>query len=205
MNNSPARTGAPIADLLASLDAGNEVGLVVAGATMTGRIQHIGPDTISIRIPVADQPDGLRQRRMHGVAVISVRDGAANVPVSIWLKGHDLLVLQLIGPPEFIQRRRFRRAEVEVPATILWQDPHTGTWSFARSRTLDISLGGVKVASAATVWPSRGALVRVKLDLPGGEVDEQAQVIGKTAGYDLRLEFQELSTATAASIRALTG
>jgi|tagenome__1003787_1003787.scaffolds.fasta_scaffold20958502_2 c-di-GMP-binding flagellar brake protein YcgR len=185
------------------LRAGHLVDLEVYGDRMTGRLVDGATDTIRIRIPAGQQASGLRLSTAHGTAEISLAGGAARVPVSCWATG-DLIRLLIIGAVEFIQRRVHPRLAVQLPVTLGWLRQGKRTWDHARSDTVDISLGGIRIAPATTVWPGSGVHVQVMLALPDGDCQLQAVVVGTTPDYGLRLEFSELPASTAARIERLT-
>jgi c-di-GMP-binding flagellar brake protein YcgR len=169
---------------------------------MTGRLLRINDDNITVRIPIEEQSGDLRRFSVTGTAVISIDGAAAQVPVTGQSTG-EFVRLQFVGPAQIIQRRLHVRVTLSVPVRLAWQSEPGGPWSGAESTTKDISLGGVKVASARAVWPSIGEQVQVAVDLPNGTVTEKAVVIGKTPDYDLRLEFVSLSPTTRSAIEAI--
>jgi hypothetical protein len=185
------------------LKAGHTVELVVYGDRMIGRLVDGTVDTIRITIPVQQQVSALRLSTAHGTAEISLTAGAARVPVSCWVTG-DLVRLQIIGPVEFVQRRVYARVAVHLPVSLGWLRPGERTWNHARSDTVDISLGGLQVAPATTVWPGSGVSVQVMLTFPDGPHQLQAIVVGTTADYGLRLEFSDVPAPTATRIERLT-
>jgi hypothetical protein len=91
-----------------------------------------------------------------------------------------------------------------VPVSLGWVCPGTRSGSHVRSHTVDLSNGGVRVAPATTVWPGRGLSVQILLELPDGACQAQGQVVGTTPDYGLRLNFTDLSPATADRIKKLT-
>jgi hypothetical protein len=185
------------------LQDGHLVELEVYGDRMTGRLVDTSADSIRIRIPARHHASGLRLSTAHGTAEISLAGGAARLPVSCWVTG-DLIRLLIIGPPEFVQRRVHTRVAVHLPVTLGWLRPGRRTWDHARSDTVDISLGGLRIAPATTVWPGSGVGVQVMLMLPDGVCQLPAVVVGTTPDYGLRLEFSELPAATATRIERLT-
>lgn len=186
------------------LQAGHDVDLEVYGDRMKGRLLDATDETLQITVPIRDQTAGLRMSTAHGTAVISLAGGAARVPVTCWSAG-DLVRLQVIGPVEFVQRRVHTRLAIRLPVSLGWLRPGERTWNHARSATVDISAGGLRVAPATTVWPAVDSIVQVQLDLPDGECHLQAQVIATTPDYGLRLAFSDLAPAVGARIRQLTG
>jgi c-di-GMP-binding flagellar brake protein YcgR len=167
---------------------GHFVELVVYGKRMVGRILKIAPDNFTIRIPIEQQSGDVRRFSVTGTAVISLEDSAARVPVSAQSTG-EYVRLQFIGPAEIIQRRRHVRVLVALPVKLCWQTEPNGPWSFVESTSEDLSMGGLRVAPAKTVWPSAGEQVTVAIELPQGAIEEKATVIGKTPAYGLRLSF----------------
>ena len=181
---------------------GHIVELHVYGERMTGRLGDIVGDTLSITVPVAEQVGGLLLSTAYGTAVISLEDGAAQVPVSCWASGSRIR-LQVIGPIEFVQRRVHPRVAVRLPITLGWLQSGGRVWNHVRSFTVDLSAGGLRVAPVTTVWPSSGSPVQLRLDLPDGPWQTTAEAVGKTADYGLRLRFTDLSTASVLRISAL--
>jgi hypothetical protein len=166
------------------------VELLVYGDRITGRVDKVGRDHFSVRVSADARRDALQLSTAFGTAVVSLADGAANVPVSVRTSG-DVLQIQVVGPAEFLQRRRHTRLTIRLLAVVCWQRGDRGGWERVATHTLDLSLGGVHVESAPTVWPSPGSGVLVGLGLPDGSLEIPSQVIGKTAAYGLRLEFVE--------------
>ncbi|HEX2805934.1 MAG TPA: PilZ domain-containing protein [Kineosporiaceae bacterium] len=191
-------------DWMRGLRPGHAVELSVYGKRMAGRLAQISPDNVTVRIPVADQSADVQRYSVHGTAVISLENGAANVPVAVRALG-DLVRLQFIGPPELVQRRQFTRLTIDLPVTVCWLAGQVGVWDRAVSRTKDISTGGLRVACATSAWPSTGTSVLVSFELPAASIQAQAVVIGKTLEYDLRLSFTEIAPESVAQIRAVTG
>jgi c-di-GMP-binding flagellar brake protein YcgR len=167
---------------------GHSVELVVYGKRMLGKLLKVAPDNITIRIPIEDQSGDVRRFSVTGTAVISLDDAAAQVPVSGQSTG-EYVRLQFIGPAEIIQRRRHVRVQLALPVKLCWQTEPNGPWCFVESKSEDLSLGGLRVAPAKTVWPSAGEQVTVSIELPQGVIEEKALVIGKTPAYGLRLSF----------------
>jgi PilZ domain len=184
------------------LRTGHLVELTIYGDSMTGHLREISSEELSVTVPVTQQAPGLMLSRAYGTATISMEDGAARVPVSCWAAG-DVLRLHIVGPVEFIQRRGHVRVAVRLPAYLGWLRPGDRTWDHARSFTVDISVGGVQVAPVTTVWPSMGAAVQVMIDLPDGPWQTQAEAVGKTRDYGLRLRFADLDPMAAERIRRL--
>jgi c-di-GMP-binding flagellar brake protein YcgR len=187
---------------LAALHPGHMVELIVYGQQMVGKVLRIADDNITVRIPIEDQSGDLRRFSVTGTAVISIDGAAARVPVTGQSTG-EFVRLQFIGPAEIIQRRLHVRVTLSVPVHLAWQSEPGGPWNWAESRTVDMSVGGVRVASARAVWPSIGEVVQVSMELPQGSMTEHATVIGKTPDYDLRLAFSAVSPQTQAAIEAL--
>jgi hypothetical protein len=171
---------------------GYAVDLEVYGVRMRGQLESISQDSLTARIPLTDQSQDVRRQSVTGTAVLSLDDGAARVAVLVQSLG-DQVRLHLIAPAELIQRRRYTRAPLHLPVKLRWRDQDDGPWQHAESRTQDVSLGGVRVADAPTVWPRKGRPVRITLGLPHGAVEEKATVVGLTPGYELRLSFDGLS------------
>lgn len=181
---------------------GHLVELVVYGETMVGKVQRASADNITVRIPIDQQTGDVRRFSVTGTAVISIEGAAARVPVSAQSTG-EFVRLQFIGPAEIIQRRLHLRVPVSVPVSLAWQVTPGGAWSWAKSNTVDISAGGVRIAPARVVWPSVDVPVQVSIELPQSTVSEAATVIGKTPDYSLRLAFVAVSPLTLAAIDAL--
>jgi c-di-GMP-binding flagellar brake protein YcgR len=191
-------------DWMSGLHAGNMVELMVYGHRMTGRVLRINPDNFTIRIPVEEQTGDVRRFSVTGTAVVSLEGAAANVPVTVQSTG-EFVRIQVVGPAEIIQRRRHVRVQVSIPIKLAWRTGATGGWSYAESKTQDVSTGGIRVAPARTVWPSADEEVTASFELPDGTVvQEKAKVIGKTPQYGLRLEFIRLSARTRQWIVSLT-
>lgn len=184
------------------LHPGHLVQLVADGQIMIGKTLAAGPDHITITVPLDEQPDGLRCCNVTGTAVVSLDGAAARVPVSAQSVGESVR-LQLIGPAEIIQRRRYVRVPLSVPVHLAWQGDQGGSWSGVESRTVDISVGGLRIASARAVWPDDGQTVQVSLALPDGTVVERATVIGKDCTDDLRLAFTGIGPAARMVIESL--
>ena len=146
----------------------------------------------------------MQRYAVHGTAELSLDNGAANVPVSVRALG-DLVRLQFIGPAQLVQRRQFTRLAIDVPITVCWLAGEVGVWDRAVSRTKDISTGGLRVACTSAAWPSTGRAVLVSFELPSASIQAEAEVIGKTLDYDLRLSFTSISAEAVAQIKALTG
>ncbi len=189
---------------LRKIRQGHQVELIVYGRRMQGRVHRIRLDSITVRIPVEEQSGDVRRFSVTGTAVLSLEGAAASVPVSGQSNG-EFIRLQFIGPPEIIQRRMHVRVPLDVPVALCWQTEAAGPWNWAESRTKDISVGGMRVAAARVVWPSIGDPVQVSIEFREGTVQERAEVVGKTADYDLRLIFVEIKPRTRAIIRALGG
>ena len=185
------------------LQAGHVVELEVYGDRMTGRLVDATDETLRISTPSGQQISGLRLSTAHGTAVVSLPGGAARMPVACWAKA-NIVRLQLIGPVEFIQRRAHPRVAVQLPVSLAWLCPGERTWNHARSDTVDLSLGGLRVAPATTVWPAAGASVQVLLGLADGDCQLTAIVGGTTSDYGLRLEFRNLAPAITTRIERLT-
>ena len=182
---------------------GHAVELEMYGDRMIGRLQTADGDVLQIRIPVADQVTALRQSTAHGTAWISLAAGAVRIPVSCWASG-DRVRLQVIGPAQFIQRRVHTRLAIQLPVRLGWLRPGARAWAHASSHSVDLSLGGLQVAPATTVWPSAGLSVQVLLELPDGPCQMVADVVGTTPDYGLRLMFTDLAPMTAGRITQLT-
>ena len=191
-------------DWMRGLRPGHAVELSVYGRRMAGRLVQIGADNVTLRVPVADQSLDVQRYSVCGTAMISLDSGAANVPVSVRSTG-EMLRLQFIGPATLVQRRQFARLAMDVPITVCWLDGKGGVWERAVSRTKDISMGGLRVACGKAAWPRTGSPVLVTFELSSGPVQAHAEVIGKTADYDLRLSFTEIGPEDLARIRSLTG
>jgi hypothetical protein len=175
------------ADWMRALRPGNAVELTAYGERMSGRIQQISADSITVRIPVEEQLPDVRRYTVHGTATISLETGAARVPVSARSVG-DIVRMQFTGPAEVIQRRQHVRVTVSLPVSLRWMAAD-GDPDRADSHTIDLSVGGLRVAAVRTVWPSAGSLALVSLALPTGTLEHSALVIGLTPTYDLRLAF----------------
>jgi c-di-GMP-binding flagellar brake protein YcgR len=184
------------------LHPGHQVDLEVYGQRMTGKVLKTAQDNITVRMPIDEQSGDVRRFSVTGTAVISIEAAAARVPVSVQSTG-EYVRLQVIGPAEIIQRRLHRRATISVPARLAWRSAGDGRVRWAESHTVDISVGGVRIASARTVWPGLSERVDVAIQLPSGDVTEQATVIGKTPAYDLRLEFAGVAARTREAIEEL--
>lgn len=170
------------------LHPGHLVELEVYGQTMTGKVFKTATDNITMRIPIEEQSGDVRRFSVTGTAVVSIEGAAARVPVTVQSTG-EYVRMQVIGPAEIIQRRMHRRIMISLPVRLAWRSTPDGPMSWAESRTMDLSVGGLRIASAKAVWPSIGERVDVSIQLPDGEITEKATVIGKTPTYDLRLEF----------------
>lgn len=191
-------------DWMRGLRPGHSVELLVYGKRMAGRLAQVSTDNVTVRVAVQDQSVDVQRYTVHGTAVISLDNGAANVPVSVRALG-DLVRLQFIGPAEIVQRRQFTRLAVELPVTVCWLAGQVGVWDRAQSRTKDISTGGLRVACTTAAWPSTGSSVLVSFELPTASIQAQAEVIGKTLDYDLRLSFTQITPEAVAQIKAVTG
>ena len=185
------------------LPVGHTVELDVYGDRVTGRLQDAEGDTIRIAIPATERVPGLLLSTCHGTALISLPDGAARVPVSCWAVA-DVIRLQVIGPAQFVQRRLHTRLAIELPVTLGWLRTGDRAWDHARSHTVDVSLGGLRIAPATTVWPDSGKSVQVALELPDGPCRLEAQVVGITPDYGLRIVFTDLAAQAAQRIERLT-
>jgi PilZ domain. len=191
-------------DWMRGLRPGHAVELSVYGKRMTGRLAQISADNVSVRIPVAEQSADVQRYAVHGSAEISLANGAATVPVSVRALG-DLVRLQFIGPAVLVQRRQFTRLAIELPVTVCWLAGQVGVWDRAVSHTKDISTGGLRVACTKAAWPSTGGSVLVSFELPAASIQAQAEVIGKTLEYDLRLSFTQIAPEAVAQIKSLSG
>lgn len=189
-------------DWVSLVRQGYEVELVVYGDRMLGTVQEFSPDGLTVRIPVVRQTPDVRRFKANGTASVSLANGAATMPVAVMPNG-ELVRLQIIGPVDIVQRRRFVRVDIELPITVGWLDGAVGAWQVAASHTLDLSVGGTRVAFARSVWPSTGTAVGTSLELPAGTFEIPARVVGKTPKYDLRLEFADVPAAAAAALRTL--
>lgn len=183
--------------------AGHTVELEIYGDRMLGRLRDTEGDRLRITIPVADQVPGLLLSTVHGTAWIARPAGVARVPVSCWGAG-EVVRLQVIGPAQFIQRRSHPRLVTRLPVTVGWLQSGQRSWAHARSHTVDLSLGGLRMEPATTVWPAAGLAVQVRLELTDGPCQLQAEVVGTTPDYGLRLAFTDLAAATAERIKRLT-
>lgn len=184
------------------LHSGHQVDLEVYGQRMTGKVLKTAPDNITVRMPIEEQSGDVRRFSVTGTAVISIEGAAARVPVSVQSTG-EYVRLQVIGPAEIVQRRLHRRVTISVPVRLAWHSAAEGRVRWAESRTVDISVGGLRIAAARAVWPGLSERVDVAIQLPSGEVTEQATVIGKTPAYDLRLEFADVTAKTRGAIEEL--
>ena len=182
---------------------GHAVELEVYGDRMIGRLKDADGDTFQITIPLADQVAALRLPTAHGTAWISLAAGAVRIPVSCWATG-DVVRLQTIGPAQFVQRRVHARVAIQLPVRLGWLQPGERAWAQARSHTVDLSLGGLRLAPATTVWPGSGMSVQVLLELPDGPCQLVADVLGTTADYGLRVMFTDLAPAVAGRLSELT-
>jgi len=182
--------------------AGHAVELDIYGDRMTGHFRDSDGETLRITVPIADQVPALQMSTCHGSAVISIPGGAATAPVSCWASG-DLVRLQVIGPVEFIQRRVHVRRAIRLPVDLGWLRPGARAWDHARSHTVDLSLGGLRIAPATTVWPACGVTVQVMLTLPDGPCQLVAEVVGTTPDYGLRLVFSNLASSTTERLERL--
>jgi hypothetical protein len=183
--------------------AGHAVELELYWDRMTGRLRAAEGDTIQVTVPVGEQVPGLLLSTAYGTAVISLSGGAARVPVSCWASG-ELVRLQMIGPVVFIQRREHVRVPIQLPVSLGWVCPGNRRGAHVRSHTVDVSLGGVQVAPATTVWPGPGCAVRILIEFPGGHCQLQGKVVGTSPDYGLRLLFTDLSPMAADQIKKLT-
>jgi hypothetical protein len=181
---------------------GQAVELEVYGDRMSGRLQGAEGEAFEITIPLADQVAALRLSTAHGTVWISLTAGAVRVPVSCWASG-DVVRLQVIGPAQFVQRRAHLRFAVQLPAHLGWLRPGDRAWAQARSHTVDLSLGGLQLAPATTVWPGFGISVQVLLELPDGPCQLAADVLGTTPDYGLRVVFTDLAPAAAGRLEQL--
>ena len=77
----------------------------------------------------------------------------------------ELAVVEDVAPP-YLAERRFPRKDVIVPVDVSWGDRSVAL----RVTTSNLSLGGVFLAFGGHTAPTRGTAVRVRLDLPGGEL-----------------------------------
>ncbi len=186
------------------LPAGQLVELEMYGERMSGRLMDAEGDTLRLIVPAAEQASGFRLSTASGTAVISLPGGAVRVPVSCWASG-NVVRLQVVGSVEFLQRRLHPRVDIRLPITLGWLLPGDRIWHHAHSHTVDISLGGLRIAPATTVWPGIGVQVNVMLELPDKPCQLQAQVVGTAPDYGLRLSFTDLSPDTVERVKRLTG
>ena len=187
---------------MGGLRPGHQVDLEVYGHTMTGTVLKMALDNITIRIPIDEQSGDVRRFSVTGTAVISVEGAAARVPVSAQSTG-EYVRMQVFGPAEIIQRRMHKRIALSAPVRLAWRSSEASPMNWAESHSMDLSAGGMRVASAKAVWPSIGERVAISLLLPNGEITEEATVIGKTPTYDLRLEFAGITAKTRTLIEEL--
>ena len=199
---STAYTGSVPAWWTGEVPAGHTVELEIYGDRMTGHFRDSDGDALRITVLVAEQVPALQMSTCHGSAVISIPGGAAIAPVSCWASG-DVVRLQVIGPVEFIQRRVHVRRAIRLPVDLGWLRPGDRAWDHARSHTVDLSLGGLRIAPATTVWPACGVPVQVLLTLPDGPCQLEAEVVGTTPDYGLRLIFTDLAPETTERIKRL--
>lgn len=178
------------------------VELAVYGDRMKGRLHTISATAATVRIPAVEQSAEVRQFSVTGHAVFSLDNAAARVPVSAQSAG-DEVRLQFVGPAEILQRRRYVRVPLQLPVRLRWRNRPGEPWQRVASWTEDVSLGGVRVASATAVWPSKGQRVTLTLELSQGEIEETATVVGFTPAYGLRLSFVGLSPLSQHWLRRL--
>lgn len=184
-----------------ALHPGQDVDLQLYGETMCGRLQGITGNTFTVTIPISEQSPGLLSTA-HGTAVIPMPDGAARLPVTCWASGNQVR-MQVIGPVEFIQRRMHVRVALRLPISLGWLPPGTSSWCHVKSFTVDLSLGGTQIEPATVVWPDSGLPVQLRVSFPDGPWPAEAEAVGKTADYGLRLRFGELSPEALARITTL--
>ncbi|MDQ1288410.1 MAG: hypothetical protein QG622_1975 [Actinomycetota bacterium] len=190
------------------LRPGHLVELLTCGEMMIGKVLHMTSDDITVSVPVDEQPDALDEISLTGTAVISIDGAAARVPVRGEPSGESVR-LRFTGPAEIIQRRLHVRVLLAVPVRFVWQSSVGGPWHRAESLTVDISIGGVRIApgegaNGEGAWPSVGQHLEIALDLPSGTVLERATVIGTTPDNDLRLTFSSIGEETREAIDFLT-
>jgi hypothetical protein len=157
---------------------------------------------------------------------VSVRGDIAieDVPLRAWLRCHHLanrtvtefraLVVEAVaGSPARLSlrpreatprpdRRRHRRTNIVSPGTVR---PAESTVAARPAETRDISLGGVRLVTGASV--NEGDVIEVSLTLPTGAVEATAVVLGKTMvsarSFELRCQYVKLTEASKATLRAL--
>jgi hypothetical protein len=184
------------------LRVGQSVDLIIYGERMKGRLAGFTNQALEVVIPLSEQSSALRGgTTVHGAVTISIEGGAATAPVSCWPINH-MIRLQITGPVELVQRRQHARRDVDAMVALTWEN-EGGQWERVISRTADISIGGTQVRSANIVWPSPGTPVWLTIDLPGGlPLQTEAEAVGKTLDYGLRLRFKRVPPEIEARITA---
>ena len=127
--------------------------------------------------------------------------GELHARIAVTTRGH-LATWTLLGDgrPEIVQRRRFVRAGVTVPVTLVRADHQD------RVSTIDLSEGGVALACpAAVVPPEVDEEVMLGLDLGDKVIDVQARVLRvaelETGAHTLAVAFVDLPAASADRVR----
>jgi hypothetical protein len=178
---------------------------------------HADPDAASRSIGVVAGGDGVLT--IVGVAASKLADGA-DVVVSIFTaeglyrmratshwNGAGRLTIDPIHEIEQIQRRRWPRHPLHLDVTLASLDDDDGEVTGVHGETLDLCVGGLRVAAARRLPP--GADLTVMLTLPDGvRLVARTTVVNAYVRDDIfeyRLAFDRLEEVDAARLTALVG
>jgi c-di-GMP-binding flagellar brake protein YcgR len=160
----------------------------------TTRVEDVDGDTLVLAVPDRHLPAGTAVR-VHWVSPRGVASWKGCVRGRARL-GIDVLLVDVEGEPEFLQRRGFVRADAFLPVEVapLPEDGADEPPS-VQGRTLDISGGGLRARLPCVPVPV-GGRVELWLELaPGEEVYATAKVV-RTADDDVvALAFDEISVS----------
>ena len=178
---------------------------------------HADHDAASRLIGVVALSDG--PLTIVGVAASELADGA-EVMVSIFTAeglyrmratshwdGAGRLKIDPIHETERIQRRNWPRHPIHLDVTLASLDEDSGDVTGVVGQTLDLSVGGLRVATARRLPP--GADLTVMLTLPDGIrlVARTTVVYAYVQGdvFEYRLAFDQLDEIDASRLTALVG
>jgi hypothetical protein len=117
------------------------------------------------------------------------------------------LTIDPIREVELIQRRRWPRRPIHLDVAVARSHLERGDHSVVAGQTLDVSMGGIRVATDRRLPP--GTDLEVTISLPDGRrmVARSTVVYAfvKDDAFEYRLAFDQLSDAGATSLDALVG
>ncbi len=169
--------------------AGQRVDLEVYGKLLKGVVLRPGRGSAVIDVDSSSQVRRLRLGvKVH--ASFATPEGAAEVDATLG-QAHDGIVLRFVGEAKLINRRRYPRAAITVPAQLAWRETGRLAIRTAAVVTVNLSAGGAMLeltGPGARPVITAGTLALVALDLPGHAMDLPARVL-EQFGSRLRVQF----------------